>query len=433
MNKKRYFFRFIFFSLISISIFLAVSGCFIYVNYVRKKLPEHIYIKQFDSAVFDMNIPVTGNVYKTAKTDDSSEGQSESYVFASSGDVISRVDFNDKVTFLAGTDGHYRMELRLFGLFYLDSVDIDIVDQKKIYPCGFQSGLYIKCDGILVVKTQEVSGISGNNIVPCEGAISAGDYIIQVNGENVEGKQHLSRLIKSCGGDSITFTIMRNNEYLYAVVNPVLCDDNTYKLGLWVKDDAQGVGTITYIDANGNFGALGHGISDSETSSLLCLKEGRLYKTKIISVKKGKKGEPGEFIGVIDYNKNNIIGQITENTDIGIYGKIDSGIIDEYGLKPMEIGYSYSCKKGAAYIRLTDDETFKDYEIEITDLKNGDNKNITFKVTDKNLLEITNGIVQGMSGCPIIQDGKIIGAVTHVLVNDSTKGYGIYIENMLKH
>ncbi|MGN0317300.1 MAG: SpoIVB peptidase [Lachnospira sp.] len=442
MTKKRSLNRFIFFTVIIVLFIAGICSCYFYTNYVKNKLPKHIYINQYDSATFDINVPVTGNVYKSSDTDSSEwESFNNDYVASNNTDnyfpvyskdnAISKVDFNKEVTFVAGSDGHYRMEMRMFGLFYLDSIDIDVVDKVSVYPCGFQTGLYIKCDGVLVVSNQEVVDSYGNKVVPCEGAISPGDYIVQINGENVENKQDLAEKIKECGGNTITFTIKRDNEFMYAVVNPVLCEDNSYKMGLWVKDDAQGVGTVTYVDMNCNFGALGHGISDNDTSTLLSVKEGRLYKTRIISIKKGKKGEPGELIGVIDYRRDNIIGQITKNTEIGLYGKISSEIINDYDLEPMEIGYSHNCTTGKAYIRLMTDDSIKDYEIKITELKNGDSKNITFKVTDPELLELTNGIVQGMSGCPIIQDGKIIGAVTHVLIQDSTKGYGIYIEKML--
>ena len=209
------------------------------------------------------------------------------------------------------------------------------------------------------------------------------------------------------------------------------------KIGIWVRDNAQGIGTLTFVDENGKFGALGHGINDTDTSELMELGEGLLYKTNIIAIKKGTKGEPGELTGMISYSDKNVIGTISDNTEAGIFGTCDTGkisLMDEAHMYP--IGLKQEIRLGEAQIITTVDDTRETYDIEITEVRldhDNVNRGIVIKITDPRLLSLTGGIVQGMSGSPIIQDGKLIGAVTHVLVQDSTKGYGIFIENMLEH
>ena len=214
------------------------------------------------------------------------------------------------------------------------------------------------------------------------------------------------------------------------------CGQEGYKLGIWVKDNAQGLGTITFLNADSRFGALGHGIHDVDTNTLLEIDNGTVYETSIKDIKKGENGTPGGMEGIIVYNNYNVLGTITENTDCGIFGTIDR--IDSLftDLKPMETASKEEIEVGPAVIRCAVEGEVKDYEIRITKIDKGTqeiNKGIVIEVTDEKLLEITGGIVQGMSGSPIIQNGKLVGAVTHVFVQDATKGYGVFIENMLKN
>ena len=207
-----------------------------------------------------------------------------------------------------------------------------------------------------------------------------------------------------------------------------------YKTGIWVRDDTQGIGTLTYVDENGNYGALGHGISDVDTSTLLSLQEGKLYPSDIISVVKGEKGTPGELAGVIRYDENEVMGSITANTEAGIFGKVTESFKSQLKGTPIEVGLKQEIETGPATIRCTVDGTVKEYDIEIEKvlLNSSDvNKSMVIKVTDEELLQKTGGIVQGMSGSPIIQNGKLIGAVTHVFIQDSTSGFGIFAENMI--
>ena len=306
-----------------------------------------------------------------------------------------------------------------------------MVDEKYVYPCGFQAGLYLKSSGILVVKTDSIESKSSGTITPRENIITKGDYILKINDEEINSKKQLSCKVNECAGEKLNIELLRNDEIINVTVTPVEDKNSEYKLGLWVKDDAQGIGTITYIDTDYNYAALGHPITDNTTGKALNIKYGRLYNTRILSIIKGQNGTPGELQGIIDYKNSTPIGTIDKNSSYGIYGTIDNSIVRKHSLSLMSVGYRYSVHKGKAYVRFYRNNKYDDYEIKITQLNNNDSKNISFVVTSEELLDMTNGIVQGMSGCPIIQDGKIIGAVTHVLIDDSRSGYGIYIENML--
>lgn len=388
------------------SVFIAV--CFgIYTGNLMKKIPKDIYVESNKTTTIELNLPVTAD------------------------NVVQTVDFKKPVTFIANNTGTYKMDLKLFGLFDVSPVNVNVVEQKNVYPCGFQAGLYMKTDGVLVVKTENIKDEYGNFISPCENIIRAGDYIVAVNGKVVSKKEELMDMVSEFSSDEMVFTVRRNNSNIDVSIRPVKNENGEYKAGLWVKDDAQGIGTVTFIDENGNFGALGHGISDTDTENMLQISEGALYRTNIISIVKGADGTPGEFIGTIDYRKSNILGQINVNCSNGVYGTINKELIDEYNLTLLPVGYSYEAHKGEALIRMYVKGELKEYPIVIEDLSNSESKNITFRVTSQELLDMTNGIVQGMSGCPIIQDGKIIGAVTHVFIDNSKCGYGIYLEKML--
>ncbi len=399
-NLYRLFFLTVF------SVFVAV--CFgIYMGHLVKKIPKDIYVESNKTTTIELNLPVTGD------------------------NVVQTVDFKKPVTFVANNTGTYKMDLKLFGLFDVSTVNVNVVEQKNVYPCGFQTGLYMKTDGVLVVKTENIEDEYGNLISPCENIIRAGDYIVAVNGNVVSKKTELIDILNDFSSDELVFTVRRNNAQIDVSICPVKNENGEYKAGLWVKDDAQGIGTVTFIDENGNFGALGHGISDTDTEKMLEISEGALYRTNIISIVKGADGTPGEFIGTIDYKKSNVLGTIQINRANGVYGTIDKDLINEYNLSMMPVGYSYEAHKGEAFIRMYVKGELKEYPIMIEELSNSENKNITFRVTSQELLDMTNGIVQGMSGCPIIQDGKIIGAVTHVFIDNSKCGYGIYLEKML--
>ncbi|MDO5403823.1 MAG: SpoIVB peptidase [Eubacteriales bacterium] len=389
-----------------------------YIHFLNRKIPEHIYINENQKVVLSMNIPATGKIQPVTK-----ETSAEASVI--------EADLRRPVTFVAGSTGHYTLQINLFGFISYGKVNVDVVDEKYVYAGGFQIGMYLHTDGVYVVNTENIKNENGDIFSPWENHVAKGDYIVSADGAEINDKEDLALAVQSSKGSPIKLIVRRNGQFMEETIQPVIGNDNLYKIGLWVKDDAQGIGTITYVDENNHFAALGHGISDGSTGSIMEINEGRVYRTHVMSIVKGQNGTPGELIGAIEYKQYNKIGTIQENKPNGICGTLTENVKQEKKLEQMRVGYSYQIHEGNACVRFYYKGNYKDYPISIESISNGQEKNITFKVTSDELLELTNGIVQGMSGCPIIQDGNIVGAVTHVFVDDSTKGYGIFIESML--
>ena len=300
---------------------------------------------------------------------------------------------------------------------------------------GMPVGIYMETDGVMVLSTEKIKCTDGNEYEPAVHAVETGDYITAVNHHAIEGKEDLLDEVEQIGGEDVILTVRRGDETIDSRIRPVEYEPGQYRLGIGVRDTVQGLGTITFLTEQSRFGALGHGISDTDTNMLMSIGGGRIYRTNIQDITKGHRGSPGTMEGIIVYNKYNILGTVDKNTDAGIYGKIDR--IDELFEEqiPIETAARDEIKTGAASIRCYIDNEVREYDIRVTDVDTDSaeiNKGLVIQVTDPELLEKTGGIIQGMSGSPIIQNGKLIGAVTHVFVQDSTKGYGIFIDNMLK-
>lgn len=350
--------------------------------------------------------------------------------------VIGRVPVNlaANVTFVANAENSYRAELRLFGIIPFKTVQIEVIDESMVYPAGLPIGIYVKTPGVLVIGTSDFVNEQGNLVMPAEHVLRVGDYILSVNGTPVTGKSDFVSRVAQSNGEVMVMTIERGGEQFDVAVRPARDQDREYKIGIWIKDSAQGIGTLTYVDADGEFGALGHGVSDSDIGVMLELGEGALYRTDIIGITKGKRGVPGELTGIIRYTDSNCLGSVTENSASGIHGEVNRKLMEQIEAEPIEIGLKQEVSIGPAQIYCNIDGEASYYDIEIVDLdydSQNINKGITIQVTDRRLIALTGGIVQGMSGSPIIQNGRLIGAVTHVLVNDATRGYGIFIEEML--
>ncbi len=372
-------------------------------------LPNDIKLKAGTETVFNFSIPANAYIHDK------------------------EVNLNQPFTLSAGETGNYNLDIKLFGVIPLKSVDVKIVDESYAVPSGNPVGIYIETDGVMVIDTGEITGQNGTKIEPAENIVKAGDYITKVNDIEVSTKKELMDIISNSNGEPMVLDIKRNNEIIQCKVTPVMSDNGTYKVGIWVRDDMQGIGTLTYITAD-NFGALGHSINDIDTGEQVDVSGGSIYKADIINIVPGKAGEPGEIEGIINYEDENIIGYIDGNTNYGIYGTLKEG--DDLNIEgeAMPIGLKQEVKKGKAYIRSCITGTSKDYEIEIVDINLGKaetTKGMEILVVDEELCDLTGGIIQGMSGSPIIQDGKIIGAVTHVFVQDSRRGYAAFVENML--
>ena len=299
---------------------------------------------------------------------------------------------------------------------------------------GMPVGIYMETDGVMVLNTEKIEGIDGNVYEPAADRVKTGDYIMAVNHQQISGKSDLLELVGSIDGGNVVLTLRRGEDTMDIKINPVEYEPDHYRLGIWVRDNVQGLGTITFLTKQSRFGALGHGISDTDTNMLMTIDGGRVYRTSIQDITKGYSGSPGTMEGIIVYNNYNVLGTIDMNTEAGIYGTIDK--IDDLFEEqiPVETASKEEIHTGDASIRCYIDNEIKEYDIRVTEIDMSDseiNKGLVIQVTDPELLEKTGGIIQGMSGSPIIQDGKLIGAVTHVFVQDSTKGYGIFIENML--
>ena len=306
----------------------------------------------------------------------------------------------------------------------------------EVYPGGISIGVKINNKGALVVGYSDISTHEGLSESPGKVAgIELGDIIEEVNGENIETCSDLISKVKTCRNDEMTVKILRGNSEITKKVS-LIKEDNEYKIGLWVRDSTAGIGTLTFYDKDSKtFGALGHPITDGYTNVSFNIKSGTLLRSSVLSIKKGERGNPGEIKGLF-INENESIGNIEKNTKSGIYGDGSAELINPNFNKAMTVAYRDEIKEGHAQIITTvEDGGAKAYDIEILKLLPQDepgSKSMIIKIVDPVLLEKTGGIVQGMSGSPIIQNGKIIGAVTHVLINKPDVGYGIYIEWMLQ-
>lgn len=314
----------------------------------------------------------------------------------------------------------------------LKDVEVNVFDKIKLYPGGMPFGVKIYTKGLLVVGISEVES-EGKVFNPAgESGLRVKDIIEKVNGKETDTIVDFSKEIESSGGSDISLTVIRGGREMEFSLKPILSSaDGKYKAGLWVRDSTAGIGTVTYINpADNTFAGLGHGICDADTGEIMPLKNGDVVNVTISGITKGLPGTPGELNGYFNSGKS---GELLMNTNTGVYGQLDS-IPNALVSAPLPIALKREIKEGYAYIYSTVGDKIEKYDVEIQSINknSSENKNFIIKVTDKKLLEKTGGIVQGMSGSPIIQDGRIIGAVTHVLINDPTRGYGIFIENMLK-
>ena len=331
----------------------------------------------------------------------------------------------------------YRLIYNEYYTEIYQGVEVSFGEDDFVYPLGEIVGLYTECKGVFVIDTCEIESKEGEFINPCKGILRKGDYIIQVNGEMLEEKEILVQAVNESQGNTIDFMIARGDEVFSTSVTPILGKNGKYMLGVWVKDDLAGVGTITYYTEDGDFAALGHGMGDGVTRDIFSVKGGDVYFADIVGIQKGKKGKPGEVKGVIYYGANFHLGKLDTNCNEGIFGELDKEDTNKYKRRceAYKVGNKHEIEIGPAQIISNVSGERKVYDIKISYvdyLAVTSNKGLHIEVTDAELLELTGGIVQGMSGSPIIQNGKLIGAVTHVLINDPTQGYGIFIENMLE-
>lgn len=330
-----------------------------------------------------------------------------------------------------------KYEIKFLGLIPLKSLEVQKIKDLEVYPGGNPIGVRVNSDGVIIVGYSDIE--VNNKIEESPGKIAGlqiGDVILKVNDIDMESSIDLLKTIKKCNNENIKVDILRNGENVTKIIHLKKENDKEYKIGLWIRDSTAGVGTMTFFDSNSKkFGALGHPITDSDTNEPFLVKKGDVLESSIISVRKGEKGSPGELRGIF-INEQKPTGDIQKNTQSGIFGEIKNIEALKKENKPLKVGFRDEISIGKAKIITTIDESGpQEFDIEIEKLLNQSipgPKSMVIKITDTRLLEKTGGIVQGMSGSPIIQNNKIVGAVTHVLINKPDTGYGIYIEWMLQ-
>ena len=331
-------------------------------------------------------------------------------------------------------NGSYQIRCKWLGVLPLKTIKVHTVEKQEVLVSGSPVGIYMETKGVLVIDSGEITDREGIRRTPAEHIIQSGDYICEIDGKVLTGKRQLMQLVRENQGEPMELQVIRHQETIKLEMTPVETEDGSYKLGIWVRDNIQGIGTLTYMEPNGTFGALGHGISDADTGERLEISDGDLYRADILSIRKGTAGTPGELRGVINYREENRIGTICGNSQYGIRGQMEPGKYTE-SMKKIPTGLKQEIQTGKAEIRCDIGDGIREYQCEILEIDNNardTNKCFVLRITDDDLLSRTGGIVQGMSGSPVLQNGKLIGAITHVFVNDPTKGYGIFIENMME-
>lgn len=404
MEMKRIYKKCLIASILMALLVIVVSG----ILYVNNHLPNTIFVNSNQITKYNFSIPVSLDV-KNEKN----------------------INFSGKNNIYSGDTGDYQGKYKLFGVFELKDAKVKVIDKTYVYPIGLPIGLYLKTQGVMVIDSGKIENKKGKEVSPAEGKVFSGEYIVKFNDVRISNKAQLLYLIHENKNNEVSLTIKSEVGIRTTVIQPVETKNGEYMLGIWVRDDSQGIGSMSFICGD-KYYALGHGISDIDTGKLLSSHQGTIYNANIWGVKKGEKGNPGGLCGSIEYNDDNIIGNIMSNNNCGINGVIKKPIYKEYKIKKMEMALNNEITKGKAQIQFIMNGKVNLYDIEIVEInKNNHEKNMVIKIVDKELLDKTNGIVQGMSGCPIIQNYKVIGAVTHVMVNDPTKGYGIFAENMI--
>ncbi len=297
-------------------------------------------------------------------------------------------------------------------------------------------GITLNSGGVMVTDMSEIETSTGKEESPAQrGGIRKGDIITKIDGADVNCISALHEALSRIENRAVMVELYRGDSKITLRVKPIADKDGKYRLGLWARDAAAGIGTLTFYDPEtGNFGALGHGITENTTGTLLRIEDGEVLTSTIVAIQKGKKGQPGELQGIFGED-DKPIGYVERNTNCGIFGKMELPQTEMAKTQSIKVGGSRDVREGKAYILAnTEGKNVEKFEIEICSIpvfSSDKTKGMVIRITDKKLLQKTGGIVRGMSGCPIVQSGRLVGAVTHVFVNDPTKGYGIFIEDML--
>ena len=332
----------------------------------------------------------------------------------------------------ASPGNSYRMDLKLLGAIQVKTVEVNVVNRKMVQVCGTPFGIKMFTDGLMIVGMSDIP-YQGGRVNPArDSGLKVGDILEKINGVKLVTNEQFGKIVEDSGGQPLQVQARRNNRMFSAVLKPVKSGgDEKYRVGVWVRDSSAGIGTMTYYDPNsGLFTGLGHAVCDVDTGDIMPLANGQIVDAEITGYKKGVAGTPGELKG--KFSEGAPIGELLANTSTGVYGNSKAVFSHSGVLMPVAMGYEVETGK-ATILTTINGKTPQEYEIEIEKVlvgENGKGQNLVIHVTDKTLLEKTGGIVQGMSGSPIIQNGMLVGSVTHVFVNDPTRGFGIFAENI---
>ena len=284
--------------------------------YMQWSIPDRLNVVVDQEENFHFSLPVKVSL----------KSESEEVVLNNGSNIPSdeiHLQLDQPFSLYSENEGTYHLNMKLFGLFSLKDIEVDVSDTKYAVPCGLPIGIYMKSDGLMVIGTGEVTTKNGDIIDPADGVLKSGDYIEAINGVPAVNKKDMIQAVNSSGGGALTLSVRRDGEEMPVEMTPVETADGDFKLGLWIRDDTQGIGTMTYISTNGEFGALGHGISDSDTGMLVQTSGGELYDTEIMGIEKGTFGNPGVMSGVIYYGNQSKLGAIEANTNEGIFGTVN--------------------------------------------------------------------------------------------------------------
>lgn len=392
--------KWVFFIILTLDI-----AVFSMIAYLNVTVSNNYKIKKGDPLTFDAFVPITA-VYEGSK--------------------LSGSEKTDSIS------DEFKVELKAFGMIPFSTVSVEVVDELNVAVLGTPFGMKLYTEGVLVIDMTDVKTENGNVNPAKDAGIEIGDYIVSVDGRKISTNEELGAAVEASAGNEMKLEIKRGGKTKIIRFCAVLSKEtNSYKVGLWVRDSSAGIGTLTfYSPATGVVCGLGHGVCDEDTEELLKLDSGELVTAEIISVEKGSSGSPGQLKGKFTYSS---IGAIDLNSECGVFSLL-KGRLNLSNL--TEIALKQEVKDGDAQLLCTvNGETPKLFSCSIKKKNSAylsPTKNLIVTVTDKELLNLTGGIVQGMSGSPILQNGKLVGAVTHVLIDDPTSGYGIFAENMLK-
>lgn len=403
---------------------LCLAGVW-YFKKVDSMVPSHMYLFCNQNASIEWNVPLQGTC----------DEAKEVFAIKNDGQKKENATFalDRPVSVKASAVGSYQAELKFFGILPYKKIQFDVIEKAKVMPSGEAVGLYIISDGIMVLGTTKIEGKDGLTYEPAKDILQSGDCVTKVENKQVGNIDDVIDRLQKAKGDTVTLEVERQKQKIHVKIRRILTKDGQYKIGAWLREDTEGIGTLSFVTDKNEFAALGHGITDMDTGELIHLSKGKVYPAQIEDIQKGKAGNPGELIGNVEIGDYNRIGWIKSNTRLGITGTVLSTAYQYHSAEALPVGLKQEVKKGKAYIMCELGKQVKKYQVSIEeiDVNSTDNKGMVVRITDKIMLKRAGGIVQGMSGAPIIQNGKVIGAVTHVFVNDPTRGYGTFIENML--